>query len=387
MRAARVEVGDGMLVVGAAVVLVAVALGLRDWYWPPFGVPGGTGFGFLDVRWFTSAWECVRDGVEVTAANPCDPLERPLSYPRLWLAPAGLGLGQGATVWLGGGLGIAFLASAGAVAARLSAWDGVVFAAALCSPSILLGIERGNPDLLVFVLVVAAVLLLRRSARGAAAAHGLLLVAPLLKLYPVLAWGPLLRQPRRRLVVGLGGISAAFVLYVAVTWDDVRSVQDLAPRDVIFSYGAPILGDRAGGTLVVLAAVAAVAAALVAVARRRPSAVEGRELDLLWAGAGVFVGTFAVAHNYNYRLAFLLLVLPQLLSWAREERPAVPFARLALTAVLASLWLGASLAQLPLGIGEWWEDVSAGFPYDELVNTLLAGYLAGVLVLTRPRRM
>jgi hypothetical protein len=386
VRAARVELGDGVLVVGAAVVLLAVALGLQDWYWPPFGVPGGTGFEFLDVRWFTSAWECIRDGVEVTAANPCDPLERPLSYPRLWLAPADLGLGQGATVWLGGGLAAAFLVSAGAVAARLGAWDGVVFAAALCSPSVLLGLERGNPDLLVFVLVVAAVLLLRRSVRAAAVAHGLLLAAALLKLYPVLAWGPLLRRPRRRVALGLGGISAAFLVYVAVTWDDVRSVQDRAPRDVIFSYGAPILGDRAGGTVAVVAAVAAVAVALVAVSRARPVAVEGRDLDLLWAGAGVFVGTFVVAHNYNYRLAFLLLVLPQLLLWARDERPPVPFARLALTAVLASLWLGASLAQLPLGLGEWWEDVSAGFPYDELVNTLLAGYLAGVLVLTRPRR-
>ena len=166
----------------------------------------------------------------------------------------------------------------------------------------------------------------------------------------------------------------------------MRAIQELAPRDRIFAYGAPILGERAGGTPVVLAAVAVIAVALVAVTCRRglPSAPDGRELDFFLAGAGIFVGTFAFAHNYNYRLTFLLLTLPQLLRWARESRPAVPFAALGLTLVLASLWLGASLSQFPLGLGEWWERVSADFPYDELVDTALAGYLAGALALTVP---
>ena len=60
MRAARLVPGGGVIVVGLALGLFALALGLRDWYWPPFGVPGSTGFSFLDVRYFTSAWECVR---------------------------------------------------------------------------------------------------------------------------------------------------------------------------------------------------------------------------------------------------------------------------------------------------------------------------------------
>jgi hypothetical protein len=384
----RLAPSGGQLVLAGAVGLFLVALALRDWYWPPFGVPAGTGFGFLDVRYFTSAWECIRAGVDVVPANPCDPLDRPLNYPRIWLAPADLGLGEGATAPLGAGLAVVFLAAVAAVAYRAQAWDGLVYAAALCSPSVLLGIERGNPDLLVFALVVAGVLLLRAAPVWArVAAHALLLFAALLKLYPVLAWGPLLRQPRRWVVRGLGGVAAAFAVYVALTWDDVRSIQELAPRDVIFSYGAAILGDEVGGTAVVLGAVAVGAVSLLVLGRRLglPPAEDSRELDLLWAGAGVYVGTFALAHNYNYRLAFLLLTMPQLLRWSHQERPAAPFPALALTAVLASLWLGASLAQLPLGLGDWWEDVSASFPYDELVNTLLAAYLAGVLVLTLPR--
>ncbi|MGH3130495.1 MAG: hypothetical protein ACRDNX_06735 [Gaiellaceae bacterium] len=393
MTRARVVDLGGQLVLAGGLGLFLLALGLRDWYWPRFGVPGGTGFGFLDLRFFTSAWECARRGIEVVETNPCDPAGRAMNYPRIWLAPAPLGLGQAHTVVLGAGLIAVFVASVFAAIGRIRPGDGLVYAAALCSPAVLLGVERANPDVLVFAIVVAGLLLLRvGSVPGVAAAHGLLLLAAVLKLYPVLAWGPLLRQPRRRLLLGLGGVAAAFAVYALATRHDIRRIGALVPEDVIFSYGAGILGDEGAGRIGVLVAGSLAALGLVALARRRGSPAAGaatereqRDLDLFWAGAGVFLGTYALAHNYNYRLAFCLLTLPQLLRWSRDPQAPVPFAALGVTSVLASLWLGASISAFPLGIGEWWEDVLAGFPYDELVNVLLFGYLAGALVLTLPR--
>ena len=35
------------------------------------------------------------------------------------------------------------------------------------------------------------------------------------------------------------------------------------------------------------------------------------------AGALIYLGTFAVANNFDYRLVFLLLTLPQLVEWVR----------------------------------------------------------------------
>jgi len=55
----------------------------------------------------------------------------------------------------------------------------------------MLGVQRGNADLLIFILVAAAALLARRSAASGA----LILVAALLKLFPILALGSLLRRP------------------------------------------------------------------------------------------------------------------------------------------------------------------------------------------------
>lgn len=390
----RVSGATGVLVAAAVVVSYFVALRANNWYWPDFGVPGGTGLYFLDLRFFTSAWECVRDGVDVIPVNPCDPRSRAWNYPRLWLAPAPLGLGQEHTVRLGYVLIAAFYASAFAAIGRARLVDGLVWAAALCSPAVMLGVERGSTDLLIFALVVPGVLLLR-SVRmtGVVSAHGLFLVAALLKLYPVLAWGPLLRQPRRRALIGLGTLTAVFAVDVLVTWADVRRVRALLPRDNSFAYGAAILGREMGGQIVVLVLGIVVAFGLAWLARSRGLAIgdpqthgERRDLDLFLVGAGVFAGTFAIERNFDYRLLFLLLTLPLLLRHSRGRRAHSLLAALGVAAVVATLWLGTSLPVLPLGFGEWWAERLTSFPYDELINLALFGYLVAALLLVLTSR-
>jgi Glycosyltransferase family 87 len=383
----RVSGWAGLLVAAAAVAAFFVVLRARDWYWPDFGVPGGTGLYFLDLRFFTSAWECVRDGRDVIPANPCDPQARVFNYPRVWLVPAPLGLDQEDTVRLGKLLVLAFFGSAFALIGRASVVDGLVWAAALVSPAVMLGVERGNPDLVIFCLVVWGVILLQRASVVArVGAHALLLLAAVLKLYPVLGWGPLLRQPRRWAIAGVGALAGVFGVYALIERDDLRRIRETVPREEAFAHGAAILGDEVGGRLVVLAAGAALALLLVRLARRKGLRVaaaaepaERRDLDLLAAGAGVFVGTYALGQNFNYRMVFLLLTLPQLLRWARARDAPLPFAAGGAAAVVATLWLGTSLPVL--GVGDWWVEASASFPYDELLNVALFGYLGAALAL------
>jgi hypothetical protein len=381
----RLPVSVGQLVVVAGVALFFVGLRLDGWYWPDVGVPGGTGLYFLDLRFFTSAWECIRAGTDVWPTNPCDPLTRPYVYPRLWNVPAPLGLAQEHTVRLGYLLIAGFFASALLAMGRAGLLDGLVWLVALCSPAVMLGVERGNPDLLIFPLVVAAVLLLNvRHTAARIAAHAVLLLAAVLKLYPVLAWLPLLRQPRRWAIWGVATLGAIFAGYLVATRDDVRQIRETVIREEAYAYGAPILGDEVGGRFVVLAVGLLLAAALAAFLLARGGWQEpaaGRDLDLFLAGAGVFVGTFAAEHNFNYRMVFLLLTLPQLLRWAREPGPPLPLAAVAVATVIATLWLGTSLPVIPLGFGEWWGRVSTEFPYDELLNLALFAYLAAGLFL------
>ena len=97
---------------------------------------------FLDMRSLTSAWECDRRGIDVLPVNPCDPRARPANYPRLWLVPAPLGLGDDDTVWLGVGLAVVFFVSALAVTGPLTVREGLIYGIALCSPAVMFGVER-----------------------------------------------------------------------------------------------------------------------------------------------------------------------------------------------------------------------------------------------------
>jgi Glycosyltransferase family 87 len=388
-------------VLGALIVLYLSAVALRDWYWPVFGVPGVEGLPFNDLRFWTTAWECVRDGKDVVPVNVCDPQMRLMDHPRIWLAPADLGLGEGSTFVLGVTIALAFFLSVYTVIGEISPFDALLYAAVLCSPSVMLGIERANPDLIVFaVLVLALVLLSRRGASAKTIGHGFLFLAAVLKLYPVLAWGVLVRRREKAALLGLAALALLFALYAFATRDHLETIRSNLPRELRFSYGASVLADGTGaplpegqrGQILVVATGCFLAALLAVLSYRRSTATANsaqtnlpaaeRDLDAFWAGAGIYVGTFALTYNFNYRLIFLILTVPQLLQWSKQRHPLVPWPRIALTVMLITLWFGTSLSFYPFGLGARWERLAADFPYDELANLLLFSYLLAAMLVT-----
>ena len=87
----------------------------------------------------------------------------------MWTRLGVFGLGEGDTVPLGVAIGVVFFAAALAVAGPLTLGEGAVYGVALLAPATMLGVERGNVDLLMFALVVLGLLLLRRSPWAGAA--------------------------------------------------------------------------------------------------------------------------------------------------------------------------------------------------------------------------
>jgi hypothetical protein len=360
--------------------------GHSAWGW--FQVPE-TSPSFLDLRSITSGWVCTRRGVDVLVSNPCDPFPRPANYPRIWMWPAGLGLGQGATLILGLLVAAGFFAAALAlVRPRCGLGDAAIWASVLVSPAVMLGIERGNADLILFPLVVVGILLLRaRTTAGRVAGNALLLFAAMLKLFPAFAFVALLRQPRRWRLWGGGLVVLGFGIYVLATLGDIRTIERVLPQDIYYSYGADVgvratvdwLAARSPSlafaardaneriALVALIAGALVVAGLVARSWRPPAAAREGELDLFLAGTAVFAGTFVLEHNFDYRLVYLLLAVPQLLAWARTST----LARVVLGSLVLTLWLNESLSN-------WYWRFRYPLPYDELVNWLLFSCLVGM---------
>jgi hypothetical protein len=352
-----------VLAILVAYFLLLAALGGHQ-HWGRLGVPPES-VTFGDMRSVTSGWECTRRGIDVLPANPCDPNKSPANYPRIWMSPAFLGLGQGSTNILGVLAALIFFCAALAVLpARAGTGTAVAYAFALCSPAVMLGVERGNVDIVIFALVALAVLIFRRNERSRIATHALLLFAAILKLFPIFATGVLLRQPLRRAIIGFSSVLVAFGLYAFWIRTDLRTLERVTPQSDHFSYGIRLftqwlasVGTKLGGSTVGrlplrvwddLVAVLVVAAALVAHHRGRLSLPRGagaegeRELDLFVAGAGVYLCSYVLVRNFDYRLAFLLLTLPQLLRWRRERSR---LALVSLVGLFGTLWLDVDLTK------------------------------------------
>lgn len=388
---------DGRLLVAAALAcyfgaILAVSLATDDFdLWRYLGVLHITG-PFEDMRVITSGWECTRRGIDVLAENPCDPFHREMNYPRIWTELAPLGLGQGSTVALSLMAWAVFYLAVFLSVGRLTLGGGIVYTAVLLSPSVMLGVASANNDLLIFALVATAVAALRaRRSVVRAASYGLFLLAAVLKLYPVFAFTVLLRQAPRRAALALAFTLIPFAVYVAATLDDLRLIDKGTPRPTRIAYGAGVLvkgveerlAQVPGGGVLAASPTRAVlyagslllafGLALWLAGRLRPILTTGtadRTLDAFWAGASIYVGTFAVlGTNWDYRLVFLVLTIPQLLRWIEGGRPLATASAWGLAGVLGTLWL----SRLPWIL-----------PLDEILNLALVIFFAAVLVQTAP---
>ncbi len=178
----------------------------------------------------------------------------------------------------------------------------------------------------------------------------------------------LARLPRRAAVVCVASVAGLFAIYAAATLSDIRTIERVLPLTDEATYGLPIVGDWlerlvAHGRMWEAALVVFTIAVAIALRRplhRRLSTDPLRELDLFWAGAGIYVATFALGRNFDYRLVFLLLTIPQLARWA-SARQALPIATLC--CILLSVWLPGPWNNMPVHnalIRDWVDLTLAG---------------------------
>jgi len=399
-RAGRAVLDGRAIVLGCVALYLAAVAAVRSvWQvdiWPWLGVPSGPSL-FFDARNVAAAAECRRLGYDPLVDNPCDPWERTIFYPRPWLALRWIGLDQSHTLLLGAAVVALAVLALLALLPRITVREGLVVAAAACSPAVMFAVERANMDLVIFAgLALAAVVWRRGSATAQYVAVGLVLLMAMAKLYPVVALLAFLPARRRGVAAAAGGALAVFAGYAVITREDIATISAVAIQGQYNSYGARILlgrlyhgvvgdtwsGSRTVAQALVLLAVVVVGLALWLALRRRrrvrpgpaprPPMDETAELMAFRMGALVYLGTFVAGNSFDYRLVCLLLVLPGLLRWptgaGAEGAPTFP--RATLGVVLLMLWIGAVSEQLRA--------------WDELVSWALAGLLAVLLVRSVP---
>jgi hypothetical protein len=318
---------------------------------------------FGDLQAIAGAKDSLSVGFDPIVCNPGDVLGgRSMNYPRLWLGLAYLGFSNVHVPLLGCLFITLFLFSIVLICPdRMRSWHLVYVMLLLLSPSVLLGVERGQTDLFMFFLVVMAVLADQVNRKWLFTL--LILLGFSLKLYPVFALTCLFcpldnnasHKDMNTSILRWFVICLLYVLgYVALTWSDLILISKATPMGYYRSYGVltwclaakSFLPDWfltlkmfAYGTVGVLSLVISTHAVLSKDNAHASVVSFGLARLLFIAGASIYCGTFILGSNYDYRQLFLLLVLPGLFEWARNlSEKNVRWAWAALLCIMIMAW-------------------------------------------------
>jgi hypothetical protein len=319
---------------------------LQAWGIDPFAFP------FLDTDTVLSAVRCLRAGIDVFVVNPCDVIGRVYDYSPLWLVLAKLPVTASWVVPAGLVVDLAFLASLVLLPPGRSAVETLGILLGTVSTAVVFAVERGNNDLVLFVLASIAATLARRSPALRMLGYGVALLAGLLKYYPMALMAMAVRErPARFLWVAAGSVLIVLLFVATMGHDLVRALR-LIPVGSWFGdmFGSSTLPGGLSATLGWPPATATslrlilVLGALgmgIAIGRRmRTRAALDRlteeERMSLFAGTLLILGCFFTAQNIGYRAVHLLFVIPALTALRRTD--GAPRWTATLYAALALLW-------------------------------------------------
>lgn len=283
---------------------------------------------FNDTRVITAGAESYYQGFDPLVSNPMMWSKNPMNYPRVWHTLFYFGLNQSHTLLIGYLMLACYLAAL-LLLLKISQNTLTNFLIACCavSPAAMLGVERGNIDLLIFLMVtVSAVYVNKRPLLTAL----ILIASTVLKIFPFFCLPIIVMASTKRNLIKIFILSTlACLAYFAFTYQDLILISNSTPRAGDLSYGRSVFANRLKGnipqsfaiyvdilinTLLVFSTGVAyfISKKLLLSNSQEFSALEGKGFFL--AGALIYIGTFFIGNNWDYRLIFLMLTIPTLAS-------------------------------------------------------------------------
>jgi hypothetical protein len=263
-------------------------------------------------------------------------------FPPLWLRFAFLP-GPEWTNPVGLCLAVSFFVALAVLPPPRSAKELLPRLVATLSPVTALAVERANTDLLMFLIAAAAGVLLLGPLRRRAAGYAMIIIAGLLKIYPLVLMVLTLRE-RPRVFLLVNGAAAAMVLATGVYFHGelvkillLQSIPTSGPFSSAF--GAHYLPDVIAGMVgmlhpgfplrlvrlaIFVSLFLAMAGWFFCIVRWRDwrsalTRLPESEKMFLLIGAALIAGCFFAGTNIGYRGIHLLFTLPGLLAMARME--------------------------------------------------------------------
>jgi hypothetical protein len=369
------------------------------WHIPSWRLP------FLDFRLIPGSAESFAHGYEPTVENPYDPTQRIFNYPAFWRLFFYTGITQDDSIWIGISMIVLFFIGVFLFPEKLSVPGAIGMLLVTFSPAAVLLYERGNVDLIVFFLCALIVLAGSRSANLAAI---LITFGAIVKMFPFFGITILLKETKKKFWILFLVCLTAFLVYMAATWSSVKAAWNTTMRGNGLSYGTNVFVTRYeaaiekvvqqwftphqtdlvlkyGPLLVGLALLLGVA--ILAFVNREPFETSSeRNFAAFRMGASIYVGTFLLGNNFDYRLAFLIFMMPQLVAWmGSTSRNYRVMAWISTVLVLLSSW-HMWIIQIPLEsiMGSVEDSQKFWIIVDEAFNWMLFANLAYLLIASTP---
>lgn len=307
----------------AALSLLLFSLIFEQWKWARFPRMSPR---FGDLQIITATAACIQSGDWSITGPTCDPFGRPYNYPVIWAqAFSALGLNDSRVIVVGHIMGLLLIAALAAplvLLARGRCSSSRVAGLSLCvaSPPIALGLERGNTDgLILVVLVVSGVVYLRNRQVSAA----LMGTVTGLKFFPVLVVAAF--QPTRRKYSSLAVFVFFMIAMLTLSAESFVRLAEMQDPTAEFRFGSlllpfyivpvvlnfPRVWVLSGGVAVTLITSLLVWGVTRTQVRSMTHALGSDSLgsSLFTLGGLVFVGSFVSGSRGDYSQMFLVITL------------------------------------------------------------------------------
>ena len=332
------------------------AWGIKVWSFP-----------FLDTDTVLSAVRCLNKGVDVYVTNPCDVLKRQYDYSPLWMV---LTVFPMTPAWLppvGLVVDIAFLLSLLMLPVGRGAGATLLIGFGVLSSGTMFAVERGNNDLVLFALVAGAAMLTLRRPALRLVGYALLLLAGLLKYYPLATMLVVCRERLPRFLAVTAVSIIVTLVFAAISWHDLTRALAIIPTGSYSEdmFGSIIVGGRTGEAFrypelktpirLAMIVVSFIVAFLLSRRAFIPEALDrltDHEQMFLFTGSLMVAGCFFTAQNIGYRVVHLLLVLPPLLALGQFRRIFL-LAAMCCLALLWSIWWRGIMPTPPISYITW----------------------------------
>ncbi|MCZ8028430.1 MAG: hypothetical protein O9332_24365 [Microcystis sp. LE19-10.1B] len=129
-------------------------------FWRKLGVPAVKS-PFIDLAAVLGAFDCDRLTGEVSLTN--NSCFTQIAYPSSWSSLTWLGLEQRDTIFLGVFFALIFYGITLIIIGRLNYQEAVVYALILCSPPVMLLVERGNVDIVIYSWLGVGLMMIKNS--------------------------------------------------------------------------------------------------------------------------------------------------------------------------------------------------------------------------------